>query len=74
MVENCPTYYSIAATKYVLEVNAGFVEKNKISIGDFTFFLLMVLMHLAQTSCFASMVSFLLVDLKNCRRFVATLE
>ncbi len=33
-VENCPTYTATVAAKYVLEVNAGFVEKNQISIGD----------------------------------------
>ena len=38
LVENCPAYYSIAAAKYVLEVNAGFVEKNKILIGEFISF------------------------------------
>ncbi|MBI5254227.1 DUF192 domain-containing protein [Candidatus Falkowbacteria bacterium] len=34
LVENCPVYKSVVAAQYVLEVNAGFVEKNKISIGD----------------------------------------
>lgn len=38
LVESCPTYTSIAPAKYVLEVNAGFVEKNKISIGEFISF------------------------------------
>ena len=30
----CPTYSSIEPAKYVLEVNAGFVQKNIIKIGD----------------------------------------
>ncbi|MFH0814792.1 MAG: DUF192 domain-containing protein [Candidatus Falkowbacteria bacterium] len=34
LVENCPAYASTAVAKYLLEVNAGFVEKNQISIGD----------------------------------------
>jgi len=34
MVENCPDYFSKAPARYILEVRAGFVEKNKISIGD----------------------------------------
>lgn len=32
--ENCPVYPSNKPAKYVLEVNAGFVEENKIRIGD----------------------------------------
>jgi len=32
--ENCIIYPSNQPAKYVLEVNAGFVEKNKIKIGD----------------------------------------
>ncbi len=32
--ENCPTYPSNKPAKYVLEVNAGFVQKNKINIGN----------------------------------------
>lgn len=31
---SCPSYRSVAAAKYVLEVNAGFVQKNGIQIGD----------------------------------------
>jgi uncharacterized membrane protein (UPF0127 family) len=34
MVENCPDYSSKTPARYVLEVRAGFIEKNKISIGD----------------------------------------
>lgn len=31
---SCPSYTSTQSAKYVLEVNAGFVEKNKIQIGE----------------------------------------
>ena len=31
---SCLSYRSLAAAKYVLEVNAGFVQKNDIQIGD----------------------------------------
>jgi hypothetical protein len=31
---NCPFYRSQAAARYVLEVNAGFVQKNDIQIND----------------------------------------
>jgi len=34
-IEPCPDYSSEKPTKYVLEVNAGFVEKNDIEEGDF---------------------------------------
>ncbi|MFA5386168.1 MAG: DUF192 domain-containing protein [Candidatus Paceibacterota bacterium] len=30
----CPSYKSILPAKYVLEVNAGFVQKNKVLIGE----------------------------------------
>ena len=30
----CPTYSPMEPAKYVLEVNAGFAQKNKIKIGD----------------------------------------
>jgi len=32
--ENCPIYPSNQPARYVLEVNAGFVEKNEIKIGE----------------------------------------
>jgi len=31
---NCPTYHSQVAAKYVLEVNAGFVKSNNIQLGE----------------------------------------
>ena len=31
----CPSYPSEEPVKYVLEVNAGFAEKNDVSVGDF---------------------------------------
>lgn len=31
---NCPSYVSNQPAKYVLEVNAGYVKENKISVGD----------------------------------------
>ena len=34
-IEPCPDYSSEKPAKYVLEVNAGFVEKNDIEEGDF---------------------------------------
>lgn len=33
-INNCPTYSSAKPAQYVLEVNAGFVTKNGIEIGD----------------------------------------
>jgi uncharacterized membrane protein (UPF0127 family) len=32
--DNCPSYASVAKAQYVLEVNAGFVQKNQIQIGE----------------------------------------
>jgi len=32
--DNCPSYASAAKAQYVLEVNAGFVQKNQIQIGE----------------------------------------
>jgi len=32
---NCKNYYSKSPTKYVLEVNAGFCEKDNIKTGDY---------------------------------------
>lgn len=33
-VDNCPSYTSETKAQYVLEVNAGFVQKNQIQIGE----------------------------------------
>ena len=33
-VDDCPTYTSENKAQYVLEVNAGFVQKNQIQIGE----------------------------------------
>lgn len=33
-IQNCPSYISKEPAKYVLEVNAGYVEKNGINTGD----------------------------------------